>query len=426
LNQNPELLAQVDKEGRLVFPAEVASRFGLLPGAQVRFDEATNNLRLRRPVTHLAKVYVEPTNRCNLECRTCIRNTWEEPLGQMTEAMFAHIVKSLRILASRPTVFFGGFGEPLAHPRIAEMVAQVKALGAPVELITNGTLLTENLSRQLIEARLDVLWVSLDGATPASYADVRLGALLPQVRANVARFRDLRPSSVGALAEEAVIYSGPEIGIAFVAMKRNVADLPAVLRMGRQLGATRFSVTNVLPYTQEICAEALYPRVLTDTSGSPSRWLPRLNLPRLDATELTRDPLYLVSRGSWKASLAGNDPGTVSNRCPFIESGVTAINWQGNVSPCLPLLHDHVSFLDRRERLSRRWAIGNVAERDLADLWNAPEYAEFRERVQKFDFSPCIHCGGCEFSGANEEDCFGNTFPTCGGCLWAQGVIQCP
>jgi hypothetical protein len=29
-------------------------------------------------------------------------------------------------------------------------------------------------------------------------------------------------------------------------------------------------------------------------------------------------------------------------------------------------------------------------------------------------------------SEANEEDCFGNGFPTCGGCLWAQGVLQCP
>jgi hypothetical protein len=26
----------------------------------------------------------------------------------------------------------------------------------------------------------------------------------------------------------------------------------------------------------------------------------------------------------------------------------------------------------------------------------------------------------------NEEDCFANSFPTCGGCLWAQGVIQYP
>jgi hypothetical protein len=27
---------------------------------------------------------------------------------------------------------------------------------------------------------------------------------------------------------------------------------------------------------------------------------------------------------------------------------------------------------------------------------------------------------------SNQEDCFGNTFPTCGGCLWAQGFIRCP
>ena len=417
MNQNPESLAQVDKEGRLVFPAEVASRFGLLPGAQVRFDEATNNLSLRRPVTHLAKVYVEPTNRCNLECRTCIRNTWEEPLGHMTEATFVRIVSSLWALAPRPTVFFGGFGEPLAHPRIAEMVAQVKALGAPVELITNGTLLTENLSRQLIEARLDVLWVSLDGATPESYTDVRLGAALPQVLDNVTRFRDARRRP---------FHCAPEIGIVFVAMKRNVADLPAVLRLGHRLDATRFMVSNVLPYTAAMDGERLYARVLNDLTDMPSLWLPHLSLPRLDVTQTTHEPLYQMMRGNWAVSVAGNDLGRVSDRCPFVESGATAISWNGQVSPCLPLLHDHISRLDERERFSRRYVIGNVADNDLNDLWNAPEYVAFRERVQKFDFSPCIHCGGCEFSGANEEDCFGNTFPTCGGCLWAQSVIQCP
>jgi hypothetical protein len=73
-----------------------------------------------------------------------------------------------------------------------------------------------------------------------------------------------------------------------------------------------------------------------------------------------------------------------------------------------------------------REPVGNVIERDLNVLWNAPEYITFRERVQKFDFSYCIFCGGCNLIETNEEDCFGNTFPTCGGCLWAQGVIQCP
>jgi hypothetical protein len=74
----------------------------------------------------------------------------------------------------------------------------------------------------------------------------------------------------------------------------------------------------------------------------------------------------------------------------------------------------------------RAYVVGNVVERNLSDLWNDPEYVAFRKRIQGFDFSPCTICGGCELSEANEEDCFGNTFPTCGGCLWAQGVIQYP
>jgi hypothetical protein len=46
--------------------------------------------------------------------------------------------------------------------------------------------------------------------------------------------------------------------------------------------------------------------------------------------------------------------------------------------------------------------------------------------VIAFDFSPCVHCGGCEWAESNEMDCFGNSFPVCGDCLWARGVILCP
>jgi hypothetical protein len=67
-----------------------------------------------------------------------------------------------------------------------------------------------------------------------------------------------------------------------------------------------------------------------------------------------------------------------------------------------------------------------VTENSLADLWNTPEHIAFRERLQTFDFPPCVLCGGCELAEKNEEDCEGNVFPTCGGCLWSQGVIQCP
>ena len=258
-----KLEATIDDEGRLVLPAEIVKQYELRKGTKILVKTKADGLYLYQPATHLSKIYIEPTNHCNLECRTCMRNAWDEPLGEMGSDTFARIVEGMHSFSLPPTVFFGGLGEPLAHPDIVEMVSQVKALGSSVELITNGTLLTKPLSKQLIDAGLDVIWVSLDGATPESYADVRLGAALPKVLANLAGFRELR--LVKDLSEFFMDhYLTPQIGIVFVAMKRNIADLPAVIRLGNRLGARRFLVTNVLPYTVEMRDEILYSRAFND------------------------------------------------------------------------------------------------------------------------------------------------------------------
>ena len=420
-----ELEAQVDEEGRLVLPTEFIKQFGLRHGTKTRIDKNLNGLHLYRPVTHLAKVYIEPTNRCNLECRTCIRNIWDESLGEMSRTTFARIVEGLRSFSPPPAIFFGGLGEPLVHPDIIEMVAQAKTLGATVELITNGTLLTKPLSKQLIEAGLDMLWVSLDGATPESYADVRLGAALPEVLSNLAGFQEAR---VGQRFFEYFVdyHLKPQIGIVFVAMKRNIADLPAVIRLGNRLGAHRFLVTNVLPYTPEMLNEILYSRASNDGIYMPSLQGISIQIPKMDINSMTREVLYQMMLSSHPLSYAGANLGEGNDRCPFIEKGAMVIRWDGDVSPCLPLLHDHKSYMNGYERSLRRYGVGNVVRQDLNDLWTLPEYLSFRDRVQKFDFSPCTFCGGCDLIELNEEDCFGSPFPACGGCLWAQGIIQCP
>jgi MoaA/NifB/PqqE/SkfB family radical SAM enzyme len=298
------------------------------------------------------------------------------------------------------------------------MIVQTKALGCSVELITNGTMLTPTLSQRLIEAGLDVLWVSIDGATPASYADVRLGATLPEVLSNVKTFRDLRMKAQ---------LLTPEIGFAFVAMRRNIADLASVLRLGYERDVTHFLITNVLPYTSELRDEALYTHALMDIIYQPPLQLPHVKLPKMDVNEIMNERLYrALHENVQTVSIGGGILGEASDRCPFIESGSTAISWEGNLSPCLPVLHTHSYYLDERRRFSRRYIVGNILEKNLKELWDEPQYLAFRERVQNFSFSHCIFCAGCDLALANEEDCRGNTHPTCGGCLWAQGVIQCP
>jgi MoaA/NifB/PqqE/SkfB family radical SAM enzyme len=395
----------------------VAAGYGLAPGSRVRLEPDANAVRLHRPVTHLTKVYVEVTDLCNIACRTCLRNAWDETLGRMTDATFDRLLASLRALDSLPTVFFGGIGEPLFHPRTLDWAAQARALGARVELITNGTLLTERRSRALIDLGLDVLWVSLDGASPESYADVRLGAQLPKVLANLERFSRLRRPGHRPT---------PEIGIAFVAMRRNLRDLPQLLKIGQRLRVSRFSVSNVLPCTPQMQAEMLCAGTVKNITYMSSPWQRKLNLPRLDLVDGTREAFFHALNAGYNVTFGGNSLAGATDVCSFIESGTISVGWDGGVSPCLPLLHTHVSYLHGLPRVNRKHTLGNVNERDLLDLWRDPEYVAYRERVQSFGFAPCTFCGGCDLSQANEEDCLGNGFPACGGCLWAQGVIQCP
>jgi MoaA/NifB/PqqE/SkfB family radical SAM enzyme len=417
METKPTLWAEVDEQGRMLLPAGIAERFGLQPGARMRIDEGANDIRFHRPSTQLTKIYIEPTDFCNLDCVTCIRNVWTEELGRMTEETYACILDNVKEISPRPVLFFGGLGEPLFHPRTIDWIRQAKDIGCQVEMITNGTMLVERKTRQLIDSGLDVLWVSIDGATPESYADVRLGAALPNVIANLKLFRKIRPGGHKP---------HPQLGIAMVAMKRNIKDLAEILKIARRVGANRFSVSNVLPYTAELEQERLYAGTLKNIAYTPSPWLPRLNFPKMDLDETTREAFIGALNSGWSMTFAGQNLGGANDVCNFIESGSISIGWQGDVSPCLPLLHTHTSYLHGKPRLSHRHALGNIADRKLLDYWLDPEYINYRERVQRFAFAPCTYCGGCELSEANEDDCFSNPFPACGGCLWAQGVIQCP
>ncbi len=410
--------AEVDEQGRLVLPPEIAERYGLNPGSKVRLDDGQNFVRLHRPVTHLTKVYIEPTVACNLDCITCFRNAWDQPLGRMTEETFEHIFAGLKEMAPVPSVYFGGIGEPLFHQKTMEWIRRVKGLGTKVELITNGTILNEKKCQQLIDAGLDVLWVSLDGATADSFADVRMGAELSAIIDNLKRLFKMRKGGH---------FPRPEIGVAFVAMKRNIADLPNIIKLGHTFGARYYSVSNVQPPTMDMQDDRLYLRTMRNIAYLPSPMLPKLSLPKIDFDERTQAALIETFNSGCNISFAGNNWGGANDVCNFVESGTMSIAWTGDVSPCWPLMHTHVSYLHGKPRLSKKHIIANVRDRSLAEIWSDPEYVAYRERLHNFVFAPCTFCGGCDLSETNEEDCLGNTtFPVCGGCLWAQGIIQCP
>ncbi len=413
----------IDKSGYLALPPEAAQHLGLIPGTKVIIEENEHHLTITRPITSLKRVYVEITNLCNLNCSTCMRDNWEVEFGRLSLESFGQILDGIEPFSPTPEIFLGGYGEPLSNPDCLTLIEQAKSRGLRVSLITNGILLTEAISKELIKLHLDMLWVSLDGASAECYADVRRGDVLPHVIENLKQLRSSRLWVHGSSP-----WSGyPRLGIAFVAMKRNIHELAEVINLGTRLGAVEFSITNVLAHNRSLRNELLYQRSMNQVASRYARqWKPLIHVPRIDVGNNTAGALTALLKSTNQLDLFGSLLDQNVDCCPFVERGSIAVRWDGKISPCLPLLYTHTYFLDNRERCSQAHFVGDLKKQSLSDIWSDPEYLKLRDRLQSFDFSPCTYCNSCEMANDNLEDCYGNTIPACGGCLWAQGLIRCP
>lgn len=412
--------ARVNENNEIVLPPHFAKELGIASGDELRIEKNGHGVHLHPSIHMLKRVYIEVTNKCNLNCSTCMRNVWDAKFGSMPFDTFKRILSSLEMMPQKPEIFFGGYGEPLSHPDCLEMIRLAKEAGHFVSLITNGILLTKQVSQKLVDLRLDKLWVSLDGASPECYMDVRLGDALPQVVENLRDLQYYKFRSFGLSLCAGV----PKLGIAFVAMRRNIHSLTEVINLGKRLGAVEFSVSNVLAHNKELLEENLYLRTMTLSPSAPLS--PLIHVPLMDINKQTASTLIDVLKGMNRMDFFGGQLNQNADQCPFVERGSLSVRQDGKVSPCLALLYTHEYYLDDRKRTSKEYFVGDVDQTKLLDIWNDGEYLKLRKRLQDFDFSPCVFCNSCELANENIEDCFGNVHPACGGCLWAQGLIRCP
>ena len=406
---------RVEKSGKLTLPAPLAASSAPTRASGSR-SSRSGRVELRPNIHSLARLYIEPTSRCNLACQTCIRNTWDEPMGDMDEATFDRLASELANFPHLESVMFGGFGEPLGHPRILEMVRAIKALGVRVEMTTNGTLFQGPLLTGLVRSGLDRIWVSFDGADESRFESIRRGARFKSVLENLNVLRELNKRGRRRL----------DVGISFVVMKKNVDDLVAMDELARAVGADRIIVSNILPYSAEMEKEMLCQLALTIDAFTYVPGKTEMDLPRLDISPYTREAVLKLLRGTMNLTLMGAAISAPSRYCRFVGERATFVRWDGQVSTCMGLLHPYKTYLYGNERRIRGYTLGDIRQNTLRKIWNSKEYRSFRERVRAFEFSPCHICGGCPLVEENEEDCFGSPFPACGACLWAQGVIQCP
>lgn len=361
-------------------------------------DHISDGYVLHRKQRDVKVVHIEVTTRCNLECPNCVRNVWKDPLTDMEDETFRHLMDSLRKLPELREVHFGGYGEPLLHPRITEIVKQVKSLGVRTSLITNGTLLDQEKAKALMDSGLDRLFVSIDSPRSDLFGKMRDGAELDRVIKNLKRVKDLRKER-GSM--------GPTIGLEMVITDENLKDIERIPSLGREVGASMVLLTHLLPHNERAADRIAY----DEDHGQ----IPRPVGWGIMAGDFVMWGTVLIPRSKWGAE----------RKCRFIEGNKLVVGWDGAVSPCYALMHSYPYFIFGDEKHVSRYELGNVNDESLADIWTSEEYVLFRARVREFDFPSCVDCGAnCDYRQEN-SDCVGNEI-SCADCLWAQDIIRCP
>ena len=128
-----------------------------------------------------SQINVDATMFCNLACIHCPYETVTKLKGKgrqnLALGLHTKLIDEIATIGKGHCRFlrYTGDGEPLLHPRLAEMVGYAYRLtGLPINVTTNGMLLTEKRARALIEAGVSVFDVSIDAHSQEVYGQVRV------------------------------------------------------------------------------------------------------------------------------------------------------------------------------------------------------------------------------------------------------------
>jgi len=188
---------------------------------------------------------------------------------------FRHVLD--RIAEHASFIWLAGLGEPMMNRHFLSMVKECRNLGISTGASTNGTFLTDVWQERLLDASLDLLIVSFDGATRETYEKIRVGASFEKVRGNVRRLaaRKVRRGT-----------KRPWLVLQMIELRQTKDEAPHFRR----------------------------------------EW----SIPGVDAVRIKKDELQFDDA----LAFAGQRKRQSRRPCPFLWRGTPLIQWDGTMLPC--------------------------------------------------------------------------------------------
>ena len=299
------------------------------------------------------------TERCNLRCAHCITHAPERTRDGTARTMTPAVLDALAAdLALADYFAFVHGGESLTAPIFFDILERIRACRGEepyvVHLLTNGVKLDSQTVARLIASGVSSISISLDGATAATNDAIREGARFVDVCENVRRLVVTRPSTL-------------RVGISFVVLAQNVAELSAIVALAADLGVDWLKLEEGVPAT-DFAKRSL---VACSTAEVRRAVDAAVTLGRAHGLVMVN---HTVPRTVWRCAL---DVETGS----FLEADEFA-NY-ATMHPCRTPWETACIEPNGDVRCGDFYSpiLGNVAATPLVELWNAGEARQLRRAM---------------------------------------------
>ncbi|UCC68284.1 MAG: radical SAM protein [Armatimonadota bacterium] len=376
-------------------PAALARAALASASAPYRRLRARRLLEGPRPPCGFKRVNIGVSDRCNQRCIMCSEHSPycadagrrmaaddildERDFGLMDPETYRALIRDLSEMGCEG-VELCGLGEPLLHPRLFEFLRQAKEAGLWVRLVTNAGLLDKENAWELVALGLDELHVSINAATPETYAKVH-GVAESVFERVLAGIRAV------AAARQAAKSPTPAIETSFVVQAGNYREPVEWVRTVVDAGAdiVTFSALGAAPPDAPVQLSTEQLEEAKRSVAAAAHWARERGL------EVRGTFGALADKGtSFSADLYAHMP------C-YIGHIFALITASGRIHPCCAC-----------ERV-----VGDVAEGGFAAAWRAATYRQFREecldlpsRWQQGSSLPALDgcsCMSCPYGPWNAE-----------------------
>jgi MoaA/NifB/PqqE/SkfB family radical SAM enzyme len=321
------------------------------------FERVADWMKGRRRGRFLRAVQVEVTSRCSAQCAMCARTALAERWPDI-DLPWQAFERLARAFPQVEHVHLQGWGEPLLHPRLFDMIARAKSAGCRVGLTTNGMGLDRDTGSRLLDLNLDLLSVSIAGATKETHEGLRVNSNFALIRENVQQFLRQRASPRG---------HGPKVELSYLMTRTNIAELPRAVELAVALGVDELYAIN-LDYVVTPAHDRLR---LFDCPSDRDRCV--------RAVEEARERARRIGLAFRSYPLDLEEVAI----CEAHPTKILFVSCEGWVSPCTYLTLPGQTEIPRRFQGSQVSVpvvrFGNVREKDFGEIWEGQAYRAFRQ-----------------------------------------------